>query len=37
MGGNQQPIASTSTKTTTADLPTEEPISDADEADPIEE
>ncbi|MDC3039512.1 transcriptional regulator [Candidatus Pelagibacter sp.] len=37
MGGNQQPIASTSTKTTTADLPTEEPISDADEPDPIEE
>ena len=37
LGGNQQPTASTSTKTTTTDLPTEEPISDADEADPIED
>jgi len=34
---NQKPQATTSTPKTTADLPTEEPISEADEADPIEE
>ena len=38
LGGSQQPPVPTPTsKTGTADLTTEEPISDADEADPIEE
>ena len=37
LGGNQQPPASAPTKTTTEDLQTEEPIGDAEEADPIEE
>ena len=37
LGGNQQPPASVPPKTTTEDLQTEEPIGDAEEADPIEE
>ena len=38
LGVNQQPPATTTPpKTTTEDLPTEEPISDAEEADPIDE
>ena len=38
MGGNQQPpVTTTSSKTATDDLSNEEPISDADEPDPIEE
>ena len=38
LGGSQQTSTATNNpKTATADLPTEEPISDADEADPIEE
>ena len=37
LSGNQQPTALPTPKTTTADLPSEEPIGDADEADPIEE
>ena len=38
LSGNQQPsTVSTAPKTTTAELPTEEPISDADETDPIED
>jgi len=37
LGGNQQPPASIPTKTTTEDLQAEEPISEAEEADPIEE
>ncbi len=38
LGGAQQaPIAPTVSKTATADLPTEEPISEPDESDPIEE
>ena len=38
LGGNSQPSVTPATsKTTTSDLPTEEPLSDADEADPIEE
>ena len=38
LGGPQQaPIATTASKTATADLPTEEPISEPDESDPIEE
>ena len=38
LGGNQQPtVATTTSKTGAADLPTEEPIGETDEADPIEE
>ncbi len=38
IGGNQQPpVTTTSSKTATDDLPTEEPIGDADEPEPIEE
>ena len=38
LGVNSQPsITPATSKTTTSDLPTEEPLSDADEADPIEE
>ena len=38
LGGNQQPpIATTTSKTSTSDLPTEEPLSDADEPEPIED
>ena len=38
LGGNQQPPGTTTPpKTTTEDLPTEEPISEAEEADSIEE
>ncbi len=38
LGGNQQPAAMASTtKTVPEELPSEEPINDADEADPIEE
>ncbi len=38
LGGNQPPpVAATASKTAPNDLPTEEPISDADEPDPIEE
>ena len=38
LGGNQQPVAATNNpKTATTDLPTEEPIGDAEETDPIEE
>ena len=37
LGGNQQPPVSTPPKTTTEDLQTEEPIGEAEEADPIEE
>ena len=38
LGGNQTPAGtSNAPKTATADLPTEEPINEADEADPIEE
>ena len=38
LGGNQQPpIAATTSKTSTSDLPTEEPLSDADEPEPIED
>ena len=33
----QPPVATTAPKTATADLPTEEPIGDTDETDPIEE
>ena len=38
LGGNQQPQAASATpKEATNDLPNEEPISDADETDPIDE
>ena len=38
LSGSQQPsIAATAAKTSTADLPTEDPIGDADEPEPIEE
>ena len=37
LGGSQTTAATKSSKTTTTDLPTEEPISDSDEAEPIED
>ena len=38
LGGSQQPpVAATTSKTPADDLPTEEPIGDADEADPIDD
>ena len=38
LGGNQKPQpVQTSSKTTTSEIPADEPISDSDEADPIEE
>ncbi len=37
LSGNQQPAVLTTPKTTAAELPTEEPISDADDTDPVEE
>ena len=37
LSGNQQPSVSAVSKTTATDLPTEEPISDTDDPDPIEE
>ncbi len=37
LGGNQQPTVTTTSKTSAADLPTEESISEADETDSIEE
>ena len=37
LGGSQSTTMATSSKTTAADLPTEEPISDTDEAEPVED
>ena len=37
LSGNQQPTTSTTSKSATSDLPTEEPISDGDEEVPIED
>ena len=36
-GGQQPPAVASNPKTTTSDLPSEEPIGEAEEADPIDE